>query len=219
MLRFSEEIILLLLRDEDGHFERVPTWSINYALAGGVLMDLALENRIDTDPDHLVLLDDTPTGDSLLDPALADIAASEEPRNIRFWLEHINKGADGIRETALDRLVDAGILEQEEGRFLWVFRSRKYPMVDGKEEREIKLRLMGVLFSDEIPGPRDIMIICLAEACGIFKALLSSQELTRAAPRIEQVRKLDLIGQTTSQAIRDIELCIATATQAQGHIY
>lgn len=219
MLRFSEEIILLLLRDEDGHFERVPTWSINYALAGGVLMDLALENRIDTDPDHLVLLDDAPVGDSLLDPALADIAASEEPRNTRFWLEHINKSADGIRETALDRLVDAGILERKEGRFLWVFRSRKYPTVDGKEEREIKLRIMGVLFSDEIPGPRDIMIICLAEACGIFKALLSSQELTRAAARIEQVRKLDLIGQATSQAIRDIELCIATATQAQGHIY
>jgi hypothetical protein len=31
-------------------------------------MDLALENRIDTDLDSLILLDDTPTGDSLLDP-------------------------------------------------------------------------------------------------------------------------------------------------------
>ena len=49
MLRFAEEIVLLLLNDDDGRFARVPNVSLDYALAGGVLMDLALENRIDTD--------------------------------------------------------------------------------------------------------------------------------------------------------------------------
>ena len=44
MLRFAEEITLLLL-DDEGRFQRVPSWSLNYALAGGVLMDLALEYR------------------------------------------------------------------------------------------------------------------------------------------------------------------------------
>ena len=34
MLRFAEEIILLLLNDEDGSFARVPYWSLNYAIAG-----------------------------------------------------------------------------------------------------------------------------------------------------------------------------------------
>ena len=42
MLRFAEEIILILLDDEDGKFVNVPRWSLNYALAGGVLMDLAM---------------------------------------------------------------------------------------------------------------------------------------------------------------------------------
>ena len=82
MLRFAEEIILLLLNDGDGRFARVPKWSLDYALAGGVLMDLlmdlALENRIDTDLEGLILIDDTPTGDALLDPTLADIAAGKE---------------------------------------------------------------------------------------------------------------------------------------------
>ena len=71
MLRFAEEIILILLDDEDGKFVRVPRWSLNYALAGGVLMDLAMENRIDTDIENLMLIDATPVGDSLLDPVLA----------------------------------------------------------------------------------------------------------------------------------------------------
>ena len=213
MLRFAEEVMLLLLHDENGRFERVPDWSLGYALGGGVLMDLALENRIDTDLDNLILVDDTPLGDSLLDATLADIAAAEDKRDARFWVERTAGRADEIREEALSRLVHSGILEVQEDRFLWVFRSRRYPVVDGRAEREVKLRIMEVLFSDEIPDPRDVVIICLADACALFRQLLSKQELERASKRIEQVTRLDLIGQAMSQAIRDIQLSIALLSQ------
>ena len=86
MLRFVEETLLLMLGDEDGRFASVPSWSLDYALAGGVLMDLALENRIDTDLENLVLIDSTPTGDNLLDPTLADIAASTSEETARHPL-------------------------------------------------------------------------------------------------------------------------------------
>ena len=215
-LRFVEEIILLLLEDEGGRFIGVPTWSKNYALAGAVLMDLALEDRIDTDLENLVLVDATPTGDGLLDPVLAEIAGSE-PHDTRHWVEHVAERGDAIQEETLARLVDHGILERHDERHLWVFRSRRYPAVDGTAEREVKLRIMEVLFSDEIPDPRDVVIICLADACGIFGELLSRRELDRATDRIEQVRKLDLIGRVTTQAILDIEMSVAASLQ--GHIY
>ena len=76
---------------------------------------------------------------------------------------------------------------------------------------------MQVLFSDEIPDPRDVVLICLADACGIFKELLSRRELGQATDRIEQVRRLDLIGQAMSRAIGDIEMSIATSVE--GHLY
>ena len=216
MLRFAEEIILLLLNDEDGSFARVPYWSLNYAIAGGVLMDLALENRIDTDLEKMIVIDTTPVGDSLLDPTLADIGAGEEG-DARFWVENTANRADAIREEALSRLVGQGILEQREDRFLWVFRSRRYPSVQGQAEREVKLRIIEVLFGDQVPDPRDVVIICLADACGIFEKLLSKQELDKATPRIQQVRKLDLIGQAMTQAIQDIELLVSSSVQA--HLY
>ena len=215
MLRFVEEIILLLLRDEDGRFIQVPTWSMDYAIAGAVLMDLAMENKIDTDLENLILIDGTPLGDDILDPVLADIVAGGS-YDIRYWVEHVSRSGTEIREKTLDRLVEKGILEHQDDRFLWVFRSRRYPSVDGTVEREVKLRILNVLFSDEIPDPRDQMIICLAEACGIFPRLLSSQEHTRAAERIAQVSKLDLIGQSMSQAIHDIQVSVAVS--CQGHM-
>ena len=217
MLRFVEEIILLLLRDEDGKFVHVPSWSMDRALAGAVLMDLAMENRIDTDPENLILIDSTPVGDSLLDPTLAEIAAGDQ-RDARYWVEQTARKGEQIREEALSRLIDAGILEHKEDRFLWVFRSRRYPVVDGTAEREVKLRIMGVLFSDEIPDPRDVVLIALADACGIFRELLSKRELEQASARIEQVRKLDLIGQAMAQTIYDMEMWLA-ASRIEGRMF
>ena len=210
-LRFAEEITLLMLDDEDGEFVRVPGWSMQCAFAGAVLMDLALAGRIDTDLKRLVLIDPTPLGDDLLDPTLAIIAQATETYDARRWVDHIADGADEIRERALARLVERGILRREEDRFLWVFQSRRYPVVDGEAEREVKLRIMEVLFGNEIPDPRDIVLICLADSCGILRELLSARELERATQRIDEVRKLDLIGQAVSKAVWDIQSSIALA--------
>ena len=60
MLRFAEEIMLLLLDDKGGKFADLPAPSVECALAGAVLMDLALEGRIDTDPERLFVVDPTP---------------------------------------------------------------------------------------------------------------------------------------------------------------
>ncbi len=213
MLRFAEEIMLLLLDDDGGEFVRVPEWSLQCALAGAVLMDLALENRIDTDLEQLILVDSTPVGDDLLDPTLARIAQATERHDTRYWIQHTAQHANRIRERVLERLVERGILQRRDERLLWVFQSRRYPVVDGKADREVKLRIMAVLLSDEIPDPRDIVIVCLAEACGLFRELLSRRELEHATARIEQVRKLDLIGQAVSQAVWDIEVSLAIAMQ------
>ena len=70
MLRFADELLLLLVDDRRGDLIPIPEWSLSCALAGALLTDLALEGRIDTDPDALSLLDATPLHDDLLDPVL-----------------------------------------------------------------------------------------------------------------------------------------------------
>ncbi len=210
-LRFAEEIMLLLLDDEEGRFLRVPDGSMRYALGGAVLMDLALEDRIDTDLEKLILVDSTPVDDDLLDPVLAEIAQEEGTHNARFWVERAAGRAGEIREAAVNRLVERGILERTEDRFLWVFRSRRYPVVDGTAEQEVKLRIMELLFSEMIPTPRDVVIICLADACGLFSELLSRRELQNVMPRIRFLRKMDLIGRAVTDAVWDIEVSLAQA--------
>ena len=74
MPRFAEELLLLILDNDDGDIvASMPPRSLNTLLAGALLMDLALENRIDSDLEQVTLVDATPVGDNLLDPVLADI--------------------------------------------------------------------------------------------------------------------------------------------------
>ena len=113
--------------------------------------------------------------------------------------------------------MERGILRVEDRNFLWVFGSRRYPMVDDREEREVKLRILDVLLSDRIPAPRDVALICLADASNAFQVILSPQELRHAAARIELVRGFDLIGQAMSRAIQKSVQDIAAATATAHH--
>ena len=210
MLRFAEEILLLLKDEDSGEIApNYPPHLLDIVLAGAVLMDLALEDRIDTDLEQLILVDDTPVGDDLIDPTLADIAKGPSNRDAGFWLTHTARRGDEIRDKALARLVERGILETEaDGLFFFsrnVSRSRRYPTRDGTTVEEVRLRIMRVLFSDDIPDPHDIVIICLADVCGIWERILSIDERAEVEERIELIQKMDLIGQSLTRAIRELD--------------
>ena len=205
MLRFAEEIMLLLLDEANGDFSARDSQAVRLALAGGVLMDLALESRIDTDVQNLVVLDAQPTGDPLLDAVLAEIAAAERTRDARYWVERVQGRADEIRDATIARLIERGVLLRRSGRFLRVLRTRARPVVDGTVNREVKQRIVDLVFGDDIPDPRDVVLICLCDVCGLFGNLLTRDELDRAYPRIEQIGRLDLIGQAVMTLVADAE--------------
>ena len=77
MLLSTEELLLFLLDEPNGTFLPITERTEDLVLAGAVLMDLQLANRIDTDLDELTLSDPTPVNDDVLDPTLAAVAASE----------------------------------------------------------------------------------------------------------------------------------------------
>ncbi len=218
MLTFAEEILLLMLDDEDGSFLPVRESAVEYALAGAVLMDLAFSNRIDTDPGQLVLLDNKPTGHPVHDRVLDRVASSSEARGTKTWIQTIARfeSAD-IRNQALSSLIDKNILESQEEKFLWVFRARRYPTINGRTEREVKRRITGVLLSEAVPDPRDVAIVGLADACDLLREVFSDREINRIRPRIDKIRNLDLLGREVSGAILEIQRSISIAMMHAPH--
>ena len=226
-LRFADEILLLILDEKSGDLASVSEVRLHHALAGAALMDLAFEDRIDTDLKKLILVSAEPVGDDTLDPILARIAErAGEPggagdRSAEGWLREVAKDGEAIRDAALVRLVAAGILESGEDGLMalsrHVRRARRYPAAgEGEAQQEVRLRVMQVLFDDDVPDPRDAAIIGLADACGLFEGVLAKDELADVADRIDVVRRLDLLGRTVSQVVRQLvaEAAAAPAVRA-----
>ena len=92
-------------------------------------------------------------------------------------------------------------LDRRERRFLRAFSARRHH----EAEREIKLHIGNVLLSDDIPDPRDVALIGLVDACDLLGDIFPERNIDRLRPRIEQLRKMDLIGRELAGAISDIE--------------
>jgi hypothetical protein len=215
MLSFVEEIVLLLHDDASGDFVQLPESVFGVVMAGAALMDLAIHNRIDTDLERLTVVDRTPLGDDILDDVLAMMIAAERKAESQFdisaALYQAATDAEIYRTKALRRLIKRGILREENGRHLWVFRQRRYPVIDDTEQQEVRARLRHVLLSDEIPDPRDIVLICLVDACLLLRFVLSAEEIEATADRVAQLRKMDLIGQAVTKSASETEAIIRFA--------
>jgi golgi phosphoprotein 3 len=211
MLSFPEEIVLLLLDETRGAFVPLPESVFAIVMSGAALMDLELRNRIDTDPEKMTVVDRTPVGDDILDDVLVGLGKKSAHLDITDVLYDVALSAEDYRVWALNRLIARGILREENGRHLWVFRTRRYPIIDDTEQQEVRARLRHLVMSDEIPDPRDIVLICLVDACALMGVVLSEAELQPATPRIEQLRKMDLIGQAVTRAVSETEAIIKFA--------
>ena len=204
MITFAEEIVLLSLDDEGLPISGVEGFTFDLALGGAVLMDLAMRDRIDTDPKSLVLLSREPTGELLLDWALEKIGAHPETENTRYWVETLASEGASIHATCLESLVKRGILRKENERVFWFFNRRRYPVIGDKEQREVKLRLVDILLGNDIPDPRDVVLVGLADATGLLDAIFASGEMDRLRERIDQISRMDLIGRTVKDLIFDV---------------
>jgi golgi phosphoprotein 3 len=210
-LTFVEEIVLLALDDATGARLPMPVMAYDYAIAGALLADLALLNRIDTDPQQLVVLNPAPTGDALLDPALAAIAAEPRPQTVSHWLSAFSRERAALEAAALGRLVAHGILRHEDKKILWVFGVRRYPTIDHHERIEVRTRLAALILGDELPDPRDAVLLSLLTAGHLTDRIFPGPQFTARSERLVTLAKMDLVGREVAAAVDAVTRAVTTA--------
>ena len=157
MLRFAfpEELLRLAPDDESVPLAPAPKPVRSSARPGATLLDLTPENRIDTDRTRLIPPDAALVADDLPDAALQKSPPPLTPPmltlpGLPIFLERPHRLSRPRHPAAHPPLPDA--------------RRRGAP--------ETRLRIMGILFSVDIPTPSDAALIGLADACGIFAPIL-----------------------------------------------
>jgi len=216
-LTLAEEIVLLALDDETGRPVGRGGMAPDRALAGALLMQLALAGRVDTDRDRLFVLDATPLGDAALDTALARLAAPGAPTDARGAIPLLARDAPAARAAILDRLVARGILRRVEDRVLWILPDRRHPKPPGRPEvTEARARLRALLLESEIPAPHDALLLGLARAAGLLPLIFTQTELEAVQPWLGVVTRIESLNRSLAVAVADLRGAGLGTSQREG---
>lgn len=215
-LTIPEELFLLTVNEKTGRRAFLKSKKFDILLAASILMDLALHHRIDTDLEHVIPDQPEPTGHPLLDEAHKIILQSNEQKKITWWLLRLSEKAERFRELLVSGLLEKGFLKMERERVFLGFSSSNYPvLVKDEEIIEVKTRMKALIFSDDIPEFRDLVIISIAWYGGLLNLFLDDAQIRRYQPRIEQLARLDMIGQAVSKSLREASLSILISMRAK----
>lgn len=121
MITISEEVLLLTLDYDSGWInESLPADSRASAISGAILMDLAINNRMDTDPERLFVLDPSPLDEPPLDRAPERIISEGVERAIEYWIRELSDDHPALEGLLVERLISCGILFRGQYDRLWV---------------------------------------------------------------------------------------------------
>ncbi len=205
LLTVPEEFILLILNEQTGYFHQIPGWTLNCAIIGAVLAELAMRSSIDTDETSLLLLDSTKTGKPALDLCLGKIASHPNREETGFWIEQLAVHSQEVIDTTIRELIELEILTRHDGEFYttnkcdWHADLEQYPRSENVGNYT-KSRISGTIFSDVLPEPRDSILIGLLKACDITRFLFELND--DVTERIDFICELELIARVISNSVQ-----------------
>lgn len=205
-LNILEEVLLLGLKDSQGYLS---FWNenISYVLRGCILIELSLRGRIAIMkevrkrplPDRIIeVINDTPTGEVLLDEALKYIKM--EKQSVLTWIDllcgetwnlmKIGYQLKQVRERIAKGLVDKGVLRTEKKNFV-LFDMATHPISDFSIKERLIQRVINVLLGRVAkPDRRTIAMLCSAYAADVLENALIGLNTNQKEAAFQKVDEL-----------------------------
>lgn len=209
MLNLSERLFLLTIDDEKGKVVPFASDRLNYGLVGAVLAELMLDNKIAMQEKNLVVVDDTPTDDPLLDEVLSRLTKSKRLRRPEHWINSL--ASRKLKQAVVERLVSHKVILEQEKRFLWVIPYQVYPQLDASAKYWVKQRLRDIVLAGEKPEPDQVVLLSLLKACDFLDLVFTREERKAASKIVKSLIKGDVFGEAVAKVIADIDAAVAAA--------
>jgi hypothetical protein len=185
------------------------TEKLDYALMGADLVELAIAERVVMDGDYVLVVNARPTGDPLLDDALASIAAAKRPPTARAWVRSVRRG---LRSEHLLALADKGSIELSPRAFLRFFTVTDIIVLDTERQASIRARIDAIAASALSDDPRERALAGLTYACGLASVLYPGGANRVARKRLEQAARTERVSSRASRATQTVGQAAVDAT-------
>ncbi len=193
----AEELLLLALDDETG---RVGISEIDKGIAGAVLIELALLDRVrvaekgeSVRRGRLVVRPGPAPAHPVLAAGLGVLADREGRKPDRV----VDRLARGLRERVAAGLVEAGVLRRERRRVLGLFPAERLFARDTAHEAAVRERISAAL-AGAAPDERTAALIALLSALKAVTAVVDVPDRRAARRRAREIAE----GQWAAAAVR-----------------
>jgi hypothetical protein len=209
-MTLTEDLTLVLLSPRTGRAV-VDGTSLDRAIGGALLLDLATRERITADGDgakaRLSVVDETATGDAVLDMALARF---DKPLRAQKAVERL---ARGTRTPVLERLAEQGLVRRERSRLLGILPLTTWS--PGDAAKELRGRVAGVLRDGVRPDQHLALLISLVYAVKAEHKIVDGPRRKLRA-RAAEVAEGEWAGQAVRKAVQAVQATVAAAAGSAG---
>lgn len=215
-LTLPEELLLLALHDTKGSITANASTAIEYALAGGQLIELAVAERISLESKHVAVTDAAPFGDELIDAALVRIAAEAKARTAKWWVNALH---GKTKARYLSRLRARGVVSTEHHRMLGILPVTRHPQTDPAVEQEIRARLRHVLLEGGQPDERTVGLVGLVSACNLVGVAIPDRaERKNAKAQIKSITEGRPVGTAVKAIVDEINAAVMITVMAASSV-
>lgn len=213
-----EKLLILSIDDDKGTLAVPEKSALGFGLAGALLAELALSNKIQLQGGRLVLSDPTPAGEAVLDETLLEISAEKKPRKLSRWIDTI--GSKRVIRRVAEILAERNVIRIEKKRYLWIIPYEIYPQVDASAKYWIKQHLRSVVLAGEKAEAPDVALLSLLKACDMLRLLFTRDERKYASKKVDDFVRGEVFGEAVAELLAEIEaaavVAVVVATSASS---
>lgn len=213
METLGDDLILLSIRS-DGVIGT--QGKLHLGLSGAELVRLAALRRVDIERRRIIILDETRTGDVLLDEALASMAAGRQPQAAKAWVAQTRGDLLG---RYLQRLARAGTIRAGQHKDLGYVQRNGWTVLDAGRLAAARARLDAIAYGSEGVDVEQAALAGLASAIDLQFVVYPDFRAGRAARKRVAVAgrsggPATHATRTAADAARDPDATPDAATQA-----
>lgn len=212
-MTLGEEIVLLSLDDESGAMRK--RQACQWAVAGGIVLELVLAGRVSVDRGRLSVVDATPTGVRLVDDRLGMIdawaAGKKRPPKVTDWL---TRDYRKVLDATVESLRGRGLVGLERDTVLGVFPVRRFAVADGTVKREVRARLEDMVLRHAEPDARSAGLVALLHGAKLHSLAFPDRPGKEVLPRMREISEGHWAGESVRRAIKEMHMAMTAVSMA-----
>lgn len=208
---------MLVLTDDDTGKTTVDRQTLNYGLAGAVMIELAARGLLDVADEgeavksgRIVLRRGDPPTEPVLASALTVLydLQGKKPQSA------LTKLSKDLHVEVVGGLVARGILRMDEHRVLGLFPVSRWPAEDSRHEAEVSRTLIDVLNGARTADPRSAALIALLSALDQVGKLDGLADKRDAKRRAKEIAASDWGATAVLRAVQAVQAAVTASIVA-----